>query len=119
MAVVQTLTTPTSTPLLIAGQERPGRGGIDVHDPARPDHVVGTAAAATPDDARDAVDAAASAWRSWRDLEPSTRARMLVDALAPIDSERERIVEVLVRENGKPKAEADVELHVFEARCRF
>lgn len=111
-------TTTVETPLVIGGEIEQGDGTSEVHDPAAPAELVGLAAAATLEQSSRAVRAADAAWRRWRDRSPAGRAEMLVGALDAIGPERDRLVELLVRENGKPRAEADVELHVFEARCR-
>src|ERR1700722_19091947 len=55
-----------STPLLIAGEERPGGAGtFPVYDPARAGAIIGYAAAASAADALAAVAAAEAAWPAW------------------------------------------------------
>jgi acyl-CoA reductase-like NAD-dependent aldehyde dehydrogenase len=105
--------------LVIGGERREAGSSFAVHDPAAPDDVVGHAPEASEDQARAAVDAAHRAWGPWSRLSPEERASRLTEALGALDAERDRLVEVLVRENGKPRAEADVELGVFVGRSRL
>src|ERR1700689_3917111 len=57
---------PISTPLLIAGEERPGSAGtFPVYDPAQTGTIIGYAAAASAEDAEAAVAAAEAAWPAW------------------------------------------------------
>jgi acyl-CoA reductase-like NAD-dependent aldehyde dehydrogenase len=90
-----------------------------VFDPAAPRETVGLAPAATEAQARDAVRAAHAAWKHWSSLAPEERAGMLIDALGALDTDIEERIELLVRENGKVRAEAEVELGVFTWRCRL
>src|SRR4051794_36403378 len=100
-------------PLLVAGQTLDTEAWSDVLDPARPADIVGRAASATVEQSRRAVDAAHSAWKSWSALEPERRAELLVGALDGLDTDYQQRLELLVRENGKIRAEAEVELGVF------
>jgi acyl-CoA reductase-like NAD-dependent aldehyde dehydrogenase len=105
---------------LVIGGERVETGDwLDVVDPAAPDRAVGRMATATEDHARRAVQAAHEAWQPWSRLAAADRARQVVEALSAVEPERDRLVELLVRENGKPRAEADVELGVFSARAQL
>lgn len=112
-------TTPIEPPLVIAGETVPAGECTPVHDPAQPADVVGRAPAATAEQARAAVDAASRAFSGWQRLRPAERADTLVDALGSLAADNDERVDLLVRENGKPRAEATVELQVFEARCRL
>ena len=56
------MTTELSTPLLIDGRERAASATFPVYDPAHSGAVIGHAAAASADDALDAVAAANQAW---------------------------------------------------------
>ena len=65
-----------STPLLIAGEERPGSAGtFPVYDPARTGAIIGYAAAASAEDAEAAVSAAEAAWPAWAALSATERTR--------------------------------------------
>src|SRR3954453_14226460 len=103
-----------TTPLLIGGDERDAAEAFAVRDPSSGE-VVGRAAAASGSDARDAVGAAHGAWPAWAALPASERRTRVLAALDDLSAEDGR-GELLVRENGKVRFEADIELHVFAAR---
>lgn len=105
--------------LIINGKEVETLETSPVYDPAAPAQVVGYAAAATQDQTTQAIDAADRAWPEWSNFDPERRAEMLLHSLEALrDDEAER-AEILVRENGKVRAEAQVELQVFVNRCRL
>lgn len=107
------------TPLLIGGEEVSTEARAPVYDPAAPKEIVGYAAQATIDQSREAVDAAARAWPEWRDLGPDRRAELLLGSLGALEADAAERAEILVRENGKVRAEAEIELNVFVNRCRL
>jgi len=77
-----TATEAISTPLLIAGAERPGAvGTFPVYDPAHAGAVIGHAAAASAADANDAVTAAHDAWPAWAALTAAERTAIVLKAL--------------------------------------
>src|SRR5437667_135353 len=81
---------------------------IEVHDPASGE-VIATVASATLDDARAAVDAAAQAGPDWSGRPPRERAEILRRTFELMLRDREKLAELMVRENGKPMAEARAE----------
>lgn len=105
--------------LLVGGKVIETPEVFPVHDPAAPHDVVGYAASATPAHAVEAVGAARSAFRSWSRLDPEKRASHVIAALEALDDDHQERVDVLVRENGKVRPEADVELGVFAWRCEL
>jgi acyl-CoA reductase-like NAD-dependent aldehyde dehydrogenase len=106
-----------STPLLIAGEERPGGNGtFPVEDPGRRGAVVGYAAAASAADAEAAVRAAHAAWQAWAALPVAERTAMTLKALEGLDADAAERADILSRENGKVLFEATVDLHVFAGR---
>jgi acyl-CoA reductase-like NAD-dependent aldehyde dehydrogenase len=105
-----------STPLLIAGEERPGGGTFPVYDPGQAGAIVGHAAAATADDALDAVAAAQRAWPAWAALSATERTAIVLKALDGLDADAELRAETLSRENGKVRFEATIDLAVFAGR---
>lgn len=107
------------TGLLIGGDVVDTTESFPVHDPAAPDEVVGHAAAATRDQAHQAVRAADAAWKEWSELAPERRAEMLTAALDALRADNDERVDLLVRENGKIRSEAAIELEVFSQRCRL
>lgn len=92
---------------------------LAVKDPAAPRETVGFAPLATEEHARAAVAAAHRAWKDWSTRTPADRARMLNDALSALSAEFDERTELLVRENGKVRGEAEVELGVFSWRCQL
>jgi acyl-CoA reductase-like NAD-dependent aldehyde dehydrogenase len=106
-----------STPLLIAGEERPGGNGtFPVEDPGRRGEVVGYAAAASAADAEAAVRAAHEAWPAWAALPVAERTAMTLKALEGLDADAAERADILSRENGKILFEATIDLHVFAGR---
>jgi acyl-CoA reductase-like NAD-dependent aldehyde dehydrogenase len=104
------------THLLIGGVERTTTESFAVADPTRNGEIVGRAAAASSADAEDAVSAAAAAWPAWAALSASERVPQVLAALAGLDSDFDERAELLVRENGKIRFEAEIDLHVFVGR---
>ncbi|MDA8371630.1 MAG: aldehyde dehydrogenase family protein [Nocardiopsaceae bacterium] len=107
------------TGLLIGGEMVEASDSFPVFDPAAPQQVVGHAAAATQDQAHEAVRAADEAWKDWSALAPERRAEILTQALGALEADNDERVDLLVRENGKVRSEAAVELSVFSQRCRL
>lgn len=93
--------------LYINGQWRTASTGmtIAVDDPATA-QPIGSVADATIDDARDAVDAAASAGESWAQRAPRERAEILRTAYDIMIDRSEILATLIVRENGKSWADA-------------
>jgi acyl-CoA reductase-like NAD-dependent aldehyde dehydrogenase len=109
----------TRTGLFIGGQSRPTEDVFPVFDPADPESVVGYAAAATTDQAREAVRAANDAFPAWAELGAKRRAELVVGALDALADDHDQRVELLSRENGKVRGESDVDLHVMAGRFRL
>lgn len=103
--------------LIIDGKEVETPGTSTIYDPAAPAQVVGYAASATQDQATQAIDAAERAWSEWSNLGPDQRAVIFVRSLDALRDDASERAEILVRENGKVRAEAEVELQVFINRC--
>ena len=102
--------TPIHEPMLIAGKRVDGLARLDVHNPARPDELVGTIVRGTPEHVNDAVAAAKAAQPAWAGMTFTARAQILAAGIAKLESDIDRRAAVFVRENGKPLAEARGEL---------
>jgi acyl-CoA reductase-like NAD-dependent aldehyde dehydrogenase len=102
--------TPIHEPMLIAGKRVDGLARLDVHNPARPDELVGTIVRGTPEHVNDAVTAAKAAQPAWAGMTFTARAQILAAGIAKLESDIDRRAAVFVRENGKPLAEARGEL---------
>ena len=93
--------------LFIAGEWRSGHDSerIDVHDPATGD-VITSVAAGSADDVTDACDAAAAAQRDWAATAPRDRSEILRAGWQSLVDHTDELAELIVRENGKPLADA-------------
>jgi len=114
-----TLEQDVRTGLYIDGQSRDTEDRLEVRDPARPPVVVGTAAAATREDALQAVAAAREAFTGWARLGAKERARRVVGALDGLETYRDEDARILTLENGKPFQESWVDFLVFDIRTRL
>jgi len=99
---------PSAT-LLINGSWRSCDKTFDVVDPATLE-VIGTAADAGPEEAREALDAACAAFEGWRSIPAEERGTMLRAAASEFRAQADRLAELLTRENGKPLNEARLEV---------
>ena len=104
-----------STPLLINGEERATGEKLAVNDP-HDGSLIGNAAAASTQDALDAVAAAERAWPAWAALSAAERIDICLNALATLPDDLDERAEVLSRENGKVRFEATIDLQVFVGR---
>ena len=102
-----------SSQLFIDGRWRDSSDGksLDVLDPATGE-VIGTAAFATPDDLDEALAAAARGFRVWRDTSPLERSNVLRRAGTLLRERADTIARALTQEQGKPVAEAKLEVMV-------
>ncbi|NOX28753.1 MAG: NAD-dependent succinate-semialdehyde dehydrogenase [Actinobacteria bacterium] len=97
--------------ILIGGKWLDGAGGdrISVTDPATGKEVA-TVAAGTPADATAAVDAAAIAQKQWAQTPPRERAEILRNCWSTLLAHSDELAEIIVREHGKPLADAKGEI---------
>src|SRR5205807_10026761 len=93
-------------PLVIAGRQVPAAKTIDSYNPSHRRQTVGKCGAATAEQARQAVEAAAAAFPAWRDVEPARRAQYLFDAATVMRRPRFELAAWQVYEGGKPWREA-------------
>jgi acyl-CoA reductase-like NAD-dependent aldehyde dehydrogenase len=100
--------------MLIAGEREAARSGeeIEVVNPAT-EETLESVPSAGRDDVDRAVQAAAEAFREWREVDAEKRAAK-IRALAGLVSEhRKELAETLTREQGKPAMEAGGEVQHF------
>jgi acyl-CoA reductase-like NAD-dependent aldehyde dehydrogenase len=116
MAQITTSQQETRTGLFIAGESRAAEETFPVFDPADPETVVGHAAAASADQAREAVRAAHVAFPAWADLGPERRAELVRGSLSALDEGNDERVELLSRENGKVRSECEIEMQALAGR---
>ena len=115
--------TTINTPLFINGEERLPRDkrDYDIVNPARPSEIVGRAAEAGELDCLDAIAAAKSAFPHWSSLSVSERARFLAHIADEINKDADETksrIELFVREHGKTKFEATLEIERLADRFR-
>lgn len=80
-ALAELQSRPIDLTMTIGGKQRMGGGArLDVVQPHRRAHVLGTLAEASRQDAQDAIDAAAAAARDWRELSFDDRAAVFLKA---------------------------------------
>ncbi len=97
---------PTS-PLFINGKfvESKATSFIDVHNPATQE-LVSRVPIATAAELKAATDAAAEAFKTWKDVPVSIRQRHMFKLQDLIRKNEDELVESIVRENGKTTADA-------------
>ncbi|MBA3439864.1 MAG: aldehyde dehydrogenase family protein [Pyrinomonadaceae bacterium] len=83
---------------------------LDNINPANTDDKLGIIKLATRDEARQAVEAAAEAFRSWRTMPAPSRGRMIARAARLMEDDKENLAAILTREEGKTLAESRGEL---------
>jgi succinate-semialdehyde dehydrogenase/glutarate-semialdehyde dehydrogenase len=95
------------TELFIAGEWRSGSNGdrIDVIDPASGD-VIAEVAAGTPEDAVEACASSDEAQRDWASVSPRERSEVLRRCWSIMLEHQQELAELIVREHGKPLADA-------------
>ncbi|HYM49697.1 MAG TPA: NAD-dependent succinate-semialdehyde dehydrogenase [Candidatus Limnocylindrales bacterium] len=110
MTPVSELIAVEHTDLYIGGEWLKPQDGqrIEVQDPATGE-VITSVASAGVEDAMRAVDAAASAGAAWAARAPRERAEILRRTFELMGRDREKLAELMVRENGKPMVEARAE----------
>src|SRR5687768_3822114 len=82
-------------------------GGVfERRNPAALDEVVSTAPESTEADVAAAVDAAVEAATAWRRTTPTQRAEILIAASRLLAARADAIAQEMVREEGKPLADA-------------
>ncbi len=97
--------------LLIDNVWRPGGSGewLPIVDPSD-ESAIGRLAVATPADLDEALASAQAAFLLWRDVGPLARAKVLHDAAALILERADALAAALTREQGKPLAQARMEI---------
>jgi RHH-type proline utilization regulon transcriptional repressor/proline dehydrogenase/delta 1-pyrroline-5-carboxylate dehydrogenase len=106
-------------PLVIAGETISTTATIDSVNPSHCRQIVGRCARATPDQARQAIEAARTAFPAWRDTDAQHRAEYLFRAAAAM---RRRRFELAAWENyecGKQWREADADVAEAIDFCEY
>ncbi|CAG1011852.1 1-pyrroline-5-carboxylate dehydrogenase [Anaerolineae bacterium] len=98
-----------SYPLHIGAAQIETGNWIKSLNPARPDEVVGMVAAGRKEDAEQAIETAATAFKTWQYVNPQERARYLLRAAAEMRQRKHEFSAWMVFEIGKSWAEADAD----------
>jgi len=93
--------------ICVGGEWRQGRGGVYATRYPADDSVNAELAAASVEDADEAIRIADAAWRrpDWRDLQPHARAGILYRISTLIRERAEELAQLQRRDNGKPISE--------------
>jgi len=102
------------TKLVIAGEQRDASDGgtTEIRNPATGE-LVDRVAAATQEDANQAIDAAAAAFPKWSAVPPPQRAQILYRAVHLLEQREKELARLLTQEQGKPLREAVLEIRRF------
>jgi len=120
MSTVMTSEVPAAAPvytMLIGGQQVAGASTMPVIDPAT-EQVIGHAPVADEAQLNQAVEAAKTAFISWRQTTHAERVRIVQRIADAVEARREEIARTITLEVGKPiaAARADVDLALQWAR---
>ena len=97
----------TEYDLLIGGERRKAPKQFVSRNPSHPSEIVGSLHAATPEQAREAVESVDRAFRKWSKTTPEHRAELLFKAAEAVRRRRFEFDALLVLEVGKTWLEAD------------
>jgi RHH-type proline utilization regulon transcriptional repressor/proline dehydrogenase/delta 1-pyrroline-5-carboxylate dehydrogenase len=104
---------------VVAGRVLPTDATFDSLNPSHKRQVVGRCGRATPEQAVQAVTAAAEAFPAWRDTDPARRAEYLFAAAAVMRRRRFELAAWQVYECGKQWREADADVAEAIDYCEF
>lgn len=92
---------------------------LERRNPADVREVVSTFPESDAKDAEAAVSAVAAGWQEWADTGPEQRAKVLESAAAVLERQRDELIVELVREEGKTRAEATMEVSRTPMNLRY
>jgi aldehyde dehydrogenase (NAD+) len=105
---------------LIDGTSVPGRAGTLVStNPAQLDDVVAEISLASVDQVVEAFRVATGAQRAWAETPAPVRGRVIAQVGRLVESNKEALAALIVREVGKPRAEALGEVQEIVDTCDF
>ncbi|WP_066298854.1 L-glutamate gamma-semialdehyde dehydrogenase [Bacillus sp. FJAT-29937] len=96
-------------PLVIGGEKVTTDSKIVSYNPANKQEVIGSVSKASQDLAEKAMQAAVTAFESWKKVKPEVRADVLFKAAAIIRRRKHEFSALLTKEAGKPWNEADAD----------
>ncbi|MBI3078463.1 MAG: aldehyde dehydrogenase [Deltaproteobacteria bacterium] len=100
--------------MFIAGEWAESASGMtyEVRNPATGE-LVDTVPKGTAEDARRAIDAAADAFKGWRETSAEERSRLMQKGVELVQGEIKGLSELLTREQGKPVGDSEREIEHF------
>ncbi|MBI2369021.1 MAG: aldehyde dehydrogenase [Deltaproteobacteria bacterium] len=100
--------------MFIAGEWAESASGMtyEVRNPATGE-LVDTVPKGTAEDARRAIDAAADAFKGWRETSAEQRSRLMQKGVELVQGEIKGLSELLTREQGKPVGDSEREIEHF------
>jgi RHH-type proline utilization regulon transcriptional repressor/proline dehydrogenase/delta 1-pyrroline-5-carboxylate dehydrogenase len=104
---------------IIGGRQTPGVETADVRNPARRAQIIGRASEASPDDVERAFTLAHAAQPAWDRAGGPHRARTLRAMADALETDRDRLIAILVREAGKSLPDAVSEVREAADFCRY
>jgi len=97
----------------VSGRSRERRNPADTRE------VVSSYPESDAKDADAAVSAVAAGWQTWAETAPEKRAAVLEKAAGVLEGQRDQLIDELVREEGKTRAEATMEVSRTPMNLRF
>ncbi|MCT4371360.1 aldehyde dehydrogenase family protein [Yangia mangrovi] len=118
MSVAEMIETRTDA-VFLNGRFHAGKGALrDAVNPATGE-AFARFATATPGDVTAAAESAERAFGTWRRLPVAERARFLRGFAEGLDARRDALIELQMRNNGKPRFEAEIDLGDAAACFRY
>jgi 1-pyrroline-5-carboxylate dehydrogenase len=96
--------------LLIGGDRVSTEDKITSRNPGNKEEVIGTVAKAGKEEAEKAIEAADTAFQTWRYTEAVDRANILMRAASIVRRRKSEFTALLIKEAGKPWNEADADI---------
>lgn len=104
--------------MLINGRQVDTPSMIEVINPANGE-VIGSVPDANRDSIRNALEGADQGYKMWSGTTPAERKRIILDYAHLLDNNRERIIEILIAETGKPWENAAYDFDMLPTCLRF
>lgn len=103
----------------IGGRMVEGRGKeMAVYNPAD-NKVIDTVGAATPEQAKEALEIAQETFKTWSRTSINERISWMLKLRDAVSAEREEIIDLLSAESGRPYAQAGADFNWFLESCTF
>lgn len=104
--------------MVIDGSLVESEAGIDVVNPSTGE-VIGRVPDMTEAQAKDALNAAEKGFKTWSAKSPAERKTIIMAYADILESNRERLIDLLIRETGKPRDNAEYDFGMLTNCLRF